>query len=365
MSVGPDYLERQLPDIFHAASVSMDQDQLSAWLGAAKGLAEALGVRETADAILAAHGRELKSDLRDRVVEEIRSRSDATYPSEGRERELEALCTAIVVYDITALGGVQGNLSALGALSAKFSGWDSAAKDLPALAAEYLNDMGAGARRRKALPGPPATESNVARAGGLKDASWSTPMEAHPFLVAHATAIRAIGKWVEATQATFNERQSLVDEELDFLWWAINGRSETLSRPWDDLSVGQRALVAGIEAGDRTVLVPGPPAVAALLTRIIGDRGESVDVMAAVKEVISLWPEEHEFEDEPSQLLPLMTALRSAQELGGEEAWSTVLDHKHKVVLPKTVTAGDLANQIYREQLLLATLGADRSEEAE
>ncbi len=356
MSVDPDYLEKELPNLFHEASVSMTQEQLANWLASAIGLAEALEPQDAPSLVLAAHGRDFDGTLRERAVEEIRSRHEATYPSEGRDREIEILCTAAVIHSIVSMGGLRGSATALCALTANFCGWKNVATDLPTIAIEYLDSAGAAVRRRRSLPENPPTDATLSKAGGLRDVSWTTPMEAHPFIAAHSSAIRALGKWAESTRAEFTRRQRLVDEELDLLWWAINGRSAIAAKSWADISPGPRAFFAGVEAGDRTVAVPGPPSARILINRVLGNAEEVVEVSKMVKGLVKEWPQDKKLTDWRTSLLPIFTSFHEARELEGDNAWQKVVSQKHRIDLPKHSTTAELAIQTYRERLLLAVL---------
>jgi hypothetical protein len=67
------------------------------------------------------------------------------------------------------------------------------------------------------------------------------------------------------------------DEELNVLWWLHGGHSELAKVPFGELPVAQRPLVLAAELSDLSTILPGPPSLAALLSRA-GRRTKRSDV---------------------------------------------------------------------------------------
>ena len=72
------------------------------------------------------------------------------------------------------------------------------------------------------------------------------------------------------------------DEELELLWWASNGHSHTHDMLYQDMAPAVRSLVAGVEAADRTQIVPGPSSILGLMERV----GVGVDSELSIAEVL-------------------------------------------------------------------------------
>jgi hypothetical protein len=354
----PDLLAQKLPNIFYAYSVTLDPGDVEAWTTVARSTADEAGVVTAGELVLAAHGQGISGGLRAHLVERLRAEHDGAFPSEGHDGELRALSSAALVALLANGVDAVSSVAAFGVLAADFNGWTSPAATLPELARGSLRRRGTEARRRDDLPEVRAA-TVTGKLASIKDVQWTAPMEAHPHIEAQASALRSLARLTEQLVSAVEARQDAHDEEVDLLWWAVNGR-DAQGRPWGPMPLGLRIALAAYEAADKTRFIPGPESIETLILRAVGETDEEALVTEVIAQAASGWEEARQSPAEQrGPLLPLLSALSEAVEMEGNDSWVEVVKHKHHAALPDRARVADLAGEFYREFLAVHVLTED------
>lgn len=345
-----DLLVQELPNIFHAYTVDLVPDEAEAWISVTRSTASEARVVTARNLVLAAHGQGISDHMRAQLVDRVRAQHDGAFPSEGRDGALRALSSAALVALLDGEIGAAPSSAALGVLAAHFNGWSSPATILPDLAGRYLKKGGRAARRRTDLPDVRAS-TVTGKLSSLKEVQWAAPMDAHPFVEEQAVALRQLARQSEQLAAAMKSRQEAHDEEVDLLWWAVNGHDKR-ARRWETLPLGLRVALAAREAADRTRFIPGPPEVETLILRAVGEVDGETDATEIVTEAAAGWKDAGQTPSERrGPLFPLLTSLSEAIDMDGNSSWIDVAAHKHHIRLPEGVSVAELASEFYREFL--------------
>jgi hypothetical protein len=220
--------------------------------------------------------------------------------------------------------------------------------DLPmplvAMAEQALSDLAETARRRpQALSNQPAPVVNV------KGALEASP--AFDQASVHAVFNSLGQEFQKALQAIVNRQKQfetavqgyikVQDEELNVLWWLHGGHSELANVPFGELPAAQRPLVLAAELSDLSTVLPGPPSLAALLSRAGVEQNAVTSVEAAVDALpVPLLKELLPDSDHPKvspATTPILEAVRRRLEIDGQGGWTvgwnsvTGLAHKQEL----------------------------------
>lgn len=353
----PDLLAQELPNIFHAYSITLDPGDVDAWTTVARSTAGEATVVTAGELVLSAHAQGVSEDLRAQLVERLRATHDGAFPSEGHDGELRALSSAALVALLAREVDAVSSAAAFGVLASEFNGWTSPAASLPELARRYLRAGGADTRRRDDLPEVRAA-TITGNLASVKDVEWTVPMEAHPHIEALVGALRSLARLTEKLASAVGVRQDAHDEEVDLLWWAVNGR-DAEGRLWGSMPLGLRIALAACEAASKTRFIPGPESIETLILRAVGETDEEALVTEVIAQAASGWQSPTRLR---GPLLPLLSALSEAIEMEGDDSWVEVVKHKHHVVLPVHARVADLAGEFYREFLATEILMEDTAD---
>ncbi|SEA61874.1 hypothetical protein SAMN05421875_1207 [Acidovorax soli] len=150
------------------------------------------------------------------------------------------------------------------------------------------------------------------------------------------------------------------DEELDVLWWLHGGYSELANLPFGEVSSAQRPLVLAAELSELATVLPGPPSLAALLTRAGVESSAMVSVEVAVNALPlsllhTLLPESDHPKVSPATT-PILEAVRRRLEIDGQDGWTVGWDSVTGLAHKQELSALKFAQSAFLE-LLLVRLG--------
>lgn len=169
----------------------------------------------------------------------------------------------------------------------------------------------------------------------------------------------------QASSAARTEREALErhirlqDEELDLLWWASNGFSETLHQSFSEVEPGTRTLISATEAADRTQYVPGPCSILGLLERA----GLSGSTPISIEEVINAVSSDHRRSictSDVSIHTPLHLALAMKEESPDSDTWSGHWSARTKIDGALKRRESEIAQLLYHERLVLEAYGGKK-----
>jgi hypothetical protein len=146
----------------------------------------------------------------------------------------------------------------------------------------------------------------------------------------------------------------VADEELQMLWWLVNGFSQDLGLPFEKVGAAARPLVFGKELADRTAEPPGPVAIGALLSRAGLKSNGKVGIISAIGALDDSWVTDAVRDVDASPVTsPIHFALEKRVETGAGNAW--VAGWAAIAGLPEDLGAAPsvLGKLFYRERLLL------------
>ena len=146
------------------------------------------------------------------------------------------------------------------------------------------------------------------------------------------------------------------DEELDLLWWASNGQSETLTASFADLEPGTRTFVAATEAANRTQVVPGPCSILGLLEKV----GVQSDVELSIEDVVDSFDADcRQIVRVPNATVrtPLHLAMNMKEESQDSDTWSAHWSARTKVDVATKRRELEIAELFYQERLALGVFG--------
>ncbi len=153
-------------------------------------------------------------------------------------------------------------------------------------------------------------------------------------------------------------------EEQEMLWWYVGGWSRVLARPFTELKPALAAAMAGLDLGRLTKHRVGPAAAPAILHRI-AFAGRKDDVgKVAIKDAVESFPkgsfdrlELDQRLNDLADICPVSAAYLKWFELEGRPGWQSVFKSAAHLRPTCTFDLLGLAMQVYRETVLIASLG--------
>jgi hypothetical protein len=338
--------EKRLAVWLHEISLQPGSDRQSAIAGAAETLARAADVTQVPGYVLLAHG-----DSHVGAFESIRSEMSRLDPTFGCAiDDLETrLIAAVCVAELILNGGKPGLTTAHAVLSEHWSGRSSAIEELVVLSAEALDTSSADLRARRPISTITLPAATYPAFG--TDGQAVVHQEAREIVDSVTTSFNHLNTQLGELSSKMDRRLLASDEELDLLWWAFNGYSESLGKLWT--SIRKPALIAialSLEASELIQFDVEPQNLTALFSRILGERRNN---KIKLGDAISACGDAEIFPAAPSnsQLLPILTSLNEYRALDGRtgwrdsvQRWSINPDHESSNI--------EFASQCVREVLL-------------
>jgi hypothetical protein len=234
-------------------------------------------------------------------------------------------------------------------------------------ARQYL--VSEGHNRRLRRDNSPIGPVSVVARPALTDNQAATVLTAlNEILDGAQTAITTLTEELNQQTAEANRLGRIRDEESEMLWWVFLGASKSCG-PFRALGVAATSVISGVELGEFTATVPGPVSATGLLQTVLdlaGDTTVPTSIVRGINACSRDWRRQFlERIKQPLQgvddLCPLSLAIQKSLETAGAEDWIPVAKHLTGLAVDEPIPAIDVASQLYRETLLLRTLGKDQS----
>ena len=233
---------------------------------------------------------------------------------------------------------------------------------LLARATHAMRFQGNAVRKRETLPDPLKTYRPVIEIDNcFKEDSNLADLESAVTILKGIVAKVASAMGTLAKQAR-DEREALEralriqDEELDLLWWASNGQSETMRKQFSSMALKGKALIAAYEAADRTQFQPGPVSICGLLEKAGLKVSKKVSISEAVNDCDEAWLRKIQ-KDDVTTRTPIHYAIGQRLASPNSTTWS---DHWTDVTGINASTKRSevvIANLFYQERLVLDAYG--------
>ncbi len=291
--------------------------------------------------------------------------ADPTFPLSGNEAEMALLAeiTLAVLLDTSKYDPLVGSIANL-IYSALHGGGVkvNSAIDLLSRATRTMRFQGDAARKRQPLPNAPSNytpaikiencfeeDSNLAERETLE-------IILNKIISKTAKAMGTLAHRARKEREALERTLRIQDEELDLLWWASNGQSETMRKQFSSMALKGKALIAACEAADRTQFQPGPASIAGLLEKAGLKASKKVSISEAVNDCDVVWLREIK-KDSVTPRTPIHYAIDQRLLSSNSNAWSshwTAVTGIDAGAKRSEVTMADL---FYQERLVLDAYG--------
>ena len=170
-------------------------------------------------------------------------------------------------------------------------------------------------------------------------------------------AISAAARVAKSERSILESQIKIQDEELDLLWWSLNGISDANGERFSSMKKSDRPLIASGEAAKRTQFEPGPSAVMGLLGTVGLKASKKLTIPDAVNAAELAWLRDA-VRDGVSAITPLHFAITKRLEAPTVDTWVghwaavTGIKDGHKF------SETELAYLFYQECLVLEKFGA-------
>lgn len=149
------------------------------------------------------------------------------------------------------------------------------------------------------------------------------------------------------------------EESSGVLWWLMGAYSETLNVPFSTVPPMALPVLCAFELAQLTRMTPGLPNARAFLLQAFGARAPQdqtiIEWICAVERPVRTRLLEKSAVSGTSPLLPVLDAMRRSLELTDDDLWTTDVRRRGPSY---TYSAIDLAEQVYRELLLIRHLSS-------
>lgn len=337
------------PSWYATLEAGQNGDATARWAGVAKAIADPKVDEVEAFVRLAFKSRQpADATVRTRITDNIRA-GDPTFGSEAVDRELQILAASALVARLVPSG--------IAAIAITTAALDGARRpdlpmDLPTLAETAVREKAKSSRAR--VPITPLVATEIDWVLAEEGEANATPLEQLDAL--HSAAEEALTASVKNANDVILQliqRQELIDEELQMLWWLMAGETSS-GVAFGEVKADQRPFVIAEELARRTARLPGPMAIPALLSRSGLSRKTKIKIVDAVNAMEDHWCAEMAGRPTISPVTnPLHEAIRRRVETGRgpdwSKNWAAVCGIDEGYALP----ALRLAELFYRERLLL------------
>lgn len=292
-------------------------------------------------------------------------KADSTFPPNGNDAELKLLAEIVIALKIEtkesdALAGQVASLAytAIGGGEADVT---SVTKLLPR-SQQAMRFQGAAIRRRTPLPKELKNYAGkLDFADCIEDGeNMSNIAVAKQVMermsVKITTAMHSMGAKARKERDILNKALAIQDEELNLLWWSSNGMSQTTGELFSKVKLGQRAIIAAVEAADLTKYEPGPSAIGGLLEKVGVSSTKSLKIYDAVNTCDEDWLRET-LPDDVGPNTPVHFAISKRLETPDISSWSASWASITKIDAEQKLTELAIAHLFYRERLVLNAFG--------
>ena len=291
--------------------------------------------------------------------------ADPAFPLSGNEAEMALLAEIILAVLLNTseedwLAGAIANLiySALHGGIVKVN----SSTDLLSRAIHTMRFQGNAARERETLPDAPKTYQPVIKIDDCfeEDSDLADLETAETILqkivVKVASAVGDCARQARDEREALERALRIQDEELDLLWWASNGQSETIGKQFSSIALKGKALIAACEAADRTQFQPGPASINGLLEKVGLRVSKKVSISEAVNDCDEAWLRKIQ-KDKVTARTPIHYAISQRLPSPNSDTWSAYWAEVTGINASAKRSEVTIAALFYQERLVLDAYG--------
>ena len=167
-----------------------------------------------------------------------------------------------------------------------------------------------------------------------------------------------VAKQARIERETLQDQIKVQDEELDLLWWASNGQSDTLGTFFSTIEPGARPLLAAVEAARRTQIPLSPSSMLGLMEKVGVSAEETLSIADVVNAADSNWLKSIDI-SEITVRTPLHLAIKLRLQSPESSAWSSHWSAVTKIEATTKRKELEIADLFYHERLVLNAYGDD------
>ena len=291
--------------------------------------------------------------------------ADPTFPPSGNEAEMALLAEIIlaVLLDTSEEDSLSGYIADL-IYSALHGGVVevNSATGLLSRAIHTMRFQGNAVRRRETLPDAPKTyrlaikiddcfeeDSNLADLGTAKTILQKIVAKV-------ASAMGDCAKQARNEREALERALRIQDEELDLLWWASNGQSETTGKQFSSMTLKGKALISAYEAAYLTRFQPGPASISGLFEKAGLEASKKVSIAEAVDACDEAWLRKIQ-KDDVTIRTPIHYAISQRLLSPNSNAWSAHWTEVTGIDASTKHSEVTIADLFYQERLVLDAYG--------
>lgn len=299
------------------------------------------------------------------TIDEFRhafKKRDVAFPMTGNDHELAVLSGCALAAAMLTDGEIGAQVGTY-VLAASACGKrnPAVAIDLLGMASHVVAVAAMELRRRPPLvelklPGDPKQTIDEAIKALEESAEGPNIIRAIREIATQSTNQSAPARKVMRAVEQMKSVITIQDEELQILWWLIGGWSREFEVSFKDLPADAKPVILAKEMADMTAREVEPPALRALFSKAGIASGKRLTIPSAVNacgddRLKVLMPSSMPC----ATLTPVHTAVSKAVETGCGDAWVAGWSAASGFPADAKVNALDLALQVHRERLFLAT----------
>ncbi len=292
--------------------------------------------------------------------------SDPTFPMRNNKVELSVLAGAKIIHCLEKYPSRFANIIALATLCNNCQGLapQVPVPDILASATKYLIKKAANLRSKKLFeintPNEYSPGSLEKLLEEVKNKSHEIDKRVTNLLEQLVTAADNSHLILTSVKEILN-RQKLLEEETNILWWLFGEYSRDLERPVRELTISKVCLVIGKELADLTNSIPGPFSAEAFLDKMISaSKTEGTKKKNSIANAVNAssrdWRNRLISQTRNQAVIdfcPVHFAIEKSIETHGTDDWLPAFQKSASISAKKNIAPLDLSKQIYQERLLI------------
>jgi hypothetical protein len=350
----PRLSQTRLANWLHGASLDPSNQDLDSHFERMEAIVRALRENNVLDVVayayqLSSAGMEGFNLVHDAVVQETEEDWDVS-AGDVLPRRLAAAAVADLLdqgdSDVAVIAG-------LAVHSAEFCGYQAPLADLPSLASGAISRISTE-RRRRSDEAPPSLYNDVEPQIAKANVEEVEPVGSGPLRAALEkvrASVRRTARRIDAMQIQLENRNHVIDEELDVLWWSHGKQSEVLGLSWREAE-GAALLVAPYELASKLALEPPPRSASFLVAAVFEQAGLDPNGSVALREAVECAAPLGTNVSEsggPYKLFPISDALLERHRKNGQDVWADAFKAEFGLDPEEAFPRIDMAGQFLTE----------------
>lgn len=334
-------MHKYFPDWYRIAAPDPRPETLQSRWGSIEKIAAALDTATALEVVRVFLGLPTKDTAYTESFASLFREDDASFPLKNNKVELQVLAGSTIAECLESYEpDVDTALTiALAVEAATFSGRKITViiPDIVTLAKEHLREESLSARE----PAP------IAMA------------KVRETIAAPAENVKAVLPVLDA----LIDRNNILQEETNILWWVFGGYSEGLSKLFKEMDVAIAATAAPVELASLVKVLPGPlstRAILSVLLRSVNKTRPATSIAEAIEAIARDWKEKQlapTHIDGALDLCPVMYAMKKSLDTP-KKKWREAATKASQTLVEKKISPLEFAEQLFKENLLLKSLAS-------